>query len=78
MKKQKHVVEPGQTEGQGIRILDLPAVRAKTSLGKTLLYQLIADGKFPAQVRLVEGGKKVGWVESEVDAYLLGRAAARS
>ncbi len=75
--KQKQVVELRQTEGQSIRILDLQDVRAKTSLGKTLLYKLIAEGKFPRQVRLVDGGKKVGWIEREVDAYLLGRAAAR-
>lgn len=78
--KQKHQerhIDHGLDSYQGLRILDLHKVKAKTSCGKTTLYKLISQKKFPRPISLVDGGKKVGWVEAEIDAYLQSRIAAR-
>ena len=41
------------------------------------IRRLEADGKFPKRVRLAPGGDYFGYVEKEIDEYLLARAADR-
>jgi prophage regulatory protein len=55
------------TPGQ-LRILRLPAVRAKTGYPTTTIYDKMKRGEFPRPVEL--GPHAVGWVESEIDAHL--------
>lgn len=43
-------------------------VEAQTGLSRTTLYDYIRAGRFPAPVRI--GSRAVGWVASEVDAWL--------
>jgi len=50
------------------RIIRLPAVLDATGQGKSKVYQLIKEGKFPAPVRL--GARNVGWIESEVQKWI--------
>jgi len=47
-----------------IRFIDLDAVVALTSLGKTTIYKLISCDEFPRQ--RVIAHRSVRWVESEV------------
>ncbi len=80
MKRQQHqenLFDQALGPFLGIRILDLHKVKTKTSLGKTTLYRLIHERKFPRPISLSANGKKVGWVEEEVDAYLRSRIEAR-
>jgi len=49
-------------------ILRLPEVLARTGLGRTSIYSRIAEGSFPRQVNL--GGRAIGWVEAEVQAWI--------
>lgn len=50
-------------------ILRLPAVKARTGLSRSTIYQRIADGTgFPKPVNL--GARAVGWVESEISAWI--------
>ncbi|MCP3680385.1 MAG: AlpA family transcriptional regulator [Gammaproteobacteria bacterium] len=49
-------------------ILRMPAVKARTGLSRSTIYQRIADGNFPRPIAL--GGRAVGWVDSEVNAWL--------
>jgi prophage regulatory protein len=58
-----------------IRILRLAQVIDMTGLGKTKIYQLQAQGRFPMSVRITT--HSVGWVEQEVQAWLTGRLAER-
>jgi prophage regulatory protein len=46
-----------------------------TGLGKTKIYELQAQGRFPMSVRIT--AHSVGWVEQEVQAWLAGRLAER-
>ena len=50
------------------RILRLPAVKARTGLSRSTIYLRISEGRFPRPVSL--GGRAVGWIEAEVDAWL--------
>jgi prophage regulatory protein len=58
------------------RILRLAQVKERTGLSRTTLYTLIKEGKFAAPVPL--GARAVGWLSSEVDAWIESRANARS
>jgi len=50
-------------------ILRLPAVITRTGLARSTIYLRISDGKFPRPISL--GGRAVGWIESEIDRWLL-------
>ena len=51
-----------------INIIKLEKVKGLTALSRTTIYRLIADGKFPKQIKLSE--RSSGWVEQEVMDYL--------
>ena len=57
------------------RILRLPAVKARTGLGRSTLYDAMARGDFPQPMKL--GLRAVGWIEAEVDAWAEARKAQR-
>lgn len=57
------------------RILRLPKVLARTGLGRSAAYEGIKAGTFPAPVHLT--ARAVGWIESEINAWIEARAAAR-
>ena len=56
-------------------LLRLPTVRARTGLGRSTVYRLIDEGKFPRPVQL-GGTTLVAWVQSEIDAWIAERIAA--
>jgi len=51
-----------------MRILRLKEVISKTGLARSTIYKYIDIGSFPRPVPL--GGRSVGWVESEVLAWI--------
>lgn len=51
------------------RFLRLPAVKDITGLGKTSIYALIKDGRFPQPTKIL-GTRASGWRETEVLAYV--------
>lgn len=50
------------------RIIRLKSVLSRTGLTRSTLYRKIAEGSFPAQVRISVNG--AGWHESEVDLWV--------
>lgn len=50
------------------RIIRRPSVEARTGLSRSTIYLKIAQGSFPRPVTL--GLRAVGWIESEVDAWI--------
>ena len=53
-------------------VLRFPRVRERVGgLSKSWIYQEITEGRFPMPIKL--GGRAVGWLESEVNAWLLSR-----
>lgn len=57
------------------RIIRFSAVKAKTGLGRSEIYERITKGTFPRQVPL--GVKAVGWLEEEIDAWIDARTTER-
>jgi prophage regulatory protein len=53
------------------RILRLPEVLKRTGMGRNTIYRATREGKFPQAVELLGG--RVGWLESEVDAWITKR-----
>lgn len=58
------------------RVLRLPQVCALTGLGRSIIYQMQAEQRFPQRIRLTE--RAVGWMEDEVLEWVAKRAAQRS
>ena len=56
-----------------IRIVRLPAVQARTGLGRSTIYVRLAEGSFPRPVQL--GARAVGWIEEVVDEWIRQRIA---
>ena len=54
-------------------ILRLAQVISRTALSRSTIYQLIANGDFPKQIKL--GAYSVGWIEAEIDEWLSSRIA---
>ncbi|MDD2978062.1 AlpA family transcriptional regulator [Aquabacterium sp.] len=51
-----------------LAILRRKQVEARTGLSRSTIYDRVKAGTFPAPVSL--GAKAVGWIESEIDAWL--------
>ena len=57
------------------KIFRLPDVAGCTGLGRSTVYQKVADKTFPPPIPL--GARAVGWLESEVSAWLDARIAGK-
>ncbi|HXC11047.1 MAG TPA: AlpA family transcriptional regulator [Steroidobacteraceae bacterium] len=53
------------------RALRLRQVSQLTGLGRSMIYQMQAEGRFPQRIKL--GQRAVGWLESEVRDWLAAR-----
>ena len=60
---------------QKITILRRWQVEAKTGLSRSTLYLFMDEGQFPRPITL--GVRSVGWVESEIDSWLVDRIKNR-
>ena len=58
----------------GERILRQPAVQERTGLGRTTVWRMERDGRFPRRRQI--GGGIVGWLASEVDEWIRTRPTA--
>jgi prophage regulatory protein len=58
-----------------MRIIRLKQVIDSTGLARSTIYKYIAEGTFPKPVSL--GDRCVGWVESEVQEWILARIEER-
>ena len=59
------------------RLLRISEVQRTTGLSKANIYRKIAIKEFPSPVPLVDSGKAVGWVSSEIQKWIAGRIEAR-
>ena len=56
------------------KIIRLQAVKARCGLSRSTLYNRMAAGEFPSPIAL--GARSVGWVESEINAWIVARINA--
>ena len=59
---------------QGDKLVDLAEVLDRTGLSRSTVYNYIKAGLFPRQRKL--GLRRVGWLASELDAWIVERPAA--
>lgn len=67
--------EPDFLPDTPIRLLRRPEVLKAIGLQRAALYALMREGRFPKPVRIT--ARSVGWIESEVQAWLAERVRAR-
>lgn len=56
------------------RLIRLPEVQRQTGLGRSQVYALAAQSRFPAPVKLSE--RCSAWIESDVRAWIAERIAS--
>jgi prophage regulatory protein len=54
--------------------LRMPSVLKKTGLGRSTIYRLMSENKFPAPVRLAD--RAVGWRRSDLDRWSAARPSS--
>lgn len=66
----------GSEEGARItsRVIDLDEVMRRTTLSRSTIYDWMEKGLFPRSIEL--GPRRVGWLESDIEAWIAQRAAA--
>ncbi len=57
------------------RIIRFNTVRARTGLSRSTIYRKIADGTFPAQLKISANG--AGWRESDINRWIADPAGWR-
>lgn len=58
------------------RIIRLKTVLARTGLSRSTIYRKIAEGTFPAQLRISTNG--AGWHESDINRWIANPVAWRA
>lgn len=71
----KRTKKPATTSPQDrpTRLIRLPEVLDRVALSRSTVYSRIAEGSFPAPVRL--GEKSVAWSEAAIDSWIEERLA---
>ena len=59
-----------------MRFIRLKEVMHVTGLGRSSIYNYMAEGRFPKTVSL--GGRAVAWVESEITDWIQDKIAQRT
>ena len=57
-----------------MRILRIPEVLERVGLSRSTVWRLAQADQFPKPVKL--GGRAVGWIEEEIDAWIASRSRA--
>ena len=55
-------------------VLRLPDVIKQTGLSRSSIYLRIGNNEFPQSISL--GGRSVGWLQQEIDDWVLGKIEA--
>ena len=66
----------GQKLAAQLRVIRHKQVCAKLQISSAKLFDMVARGQFPKPFTLVHGGRAVGWLEVDIDSYLLSRKNA--
>jgi prophage regulatory protein len=66
----------GEILANQIRIIRHNQVCQKMQLSSAKLFDMVATGIFPKPFQLVPGGRAVGWLEADVDAWIMSRKEA--
>jgi prophage regulatory protein len=62
-----------ESPSQGLRVLRHNQVCAKLQISSAKLFDMVARQQFPKPFSLIPGGRAVGWVEADIDNWILQR-----
>ena len=66
---------PAKPNGPAIvKIIRHVQVCQKLCISPASLFDMVAKGDFPKPFPIIPGGRSVGWLEAEVDAWIMQRA----
>ena len=65
--------QPVTAEISEIRVIRHAQICQKLGLSSAKLFDMVAKGIFPEPFTLVPGGRAVGWLEHEVDHWIIQR-----
>lgn len=63
-------------EKKTITVIRTTQTYKKLGISRAQLHKLCAQGLFPKPFPLVPGGRAVGWIEGDVDEWILARKAS--
>ena len=66
----------GLTLDAPIQVIRHKAVCQKLQISSAKLFDMVARSQFPKPFVLIPGGRAVGWLESDIDQWVLDRKAA--
>jgi prophage regulatory protein len=61
---------------QSKRIIRMQHTTHKVGLKQSAVFDLVARGLFPKPFSIVPGGRAKGWLEEDIDQWILQRKAA--
>jgi prophage regulatory protein len=58
-----------------VRVVRPSEARNRVGVSRAKFADMIAKGQFPKPFTIIPGGRAVGWLEADVDAWILNRRA---
>jgi prophage regulatory protein len=74
MKIQTTPLKAGPASSVGLQVIRHADVRRKLKASNAKLFDMIAKEQFPKPFVIFPGGRAVGWLEDDVDAWIMQRA----
>ena len=74
MKTQPQTQHPSES----VQVIRHAQVCNKLQISSAKLFDMVATGLFPKPFNLIPGGRAVGWLEQDVDRWILSRKEASS
>lgn len=59
-----------------MRVVRPSEARDRVGVSRAKFADMIAKGQFPKPFTIIPGGRAVGWLERDVDAWIMDRCAA--
>ena len=69
---------PTQHQPESVQVIRHSQVCTKLQISSAKLFDMVARGQFPKPFTLVPGGRAVGWLEADVNCYVLARKESSS
>lgn len=71
-----HPVPAGEKLATQIQVIRHNQVCQKLQISSAKLFDMVATGLFPKPFNLIPGGRAVGWLENDVDQWIVSRKEA--
>lgn len=68
------MLEFSNLKGPSSRIVRPFEVRNRLGVSRAKFAHMVATGQFPKPFTIIPGGRAVGWLERDVDAWIMDRA----